>query len=106
MHIRLLSYSWNGPGQIDDTQHVILAKDQEHTCSLWVDNHFCGNFFLGFITSVLSFSCTHLVFFSYRHRRTEQEEDEELLSESRKTSNVCIRFEESPSCEYSVGALE
>ncbi|NWH48563.1 SMCA1 protein, partial [Chroicocephalus maculipennis] len=33
----------------------------------------------------------------YRHRRTEQEEDEELLSESRKTSNVCIRFEESPS---------
>uniref|UniRef100_A0A6I8RMZ2 SWI/SNF-related, matrix-associated, actin-dependent regulator of chromatin, subfamily a, member 1 n=1 Tax=Xenopus tropicalis TaxID=8364 RepID=A0A6I8RMZ2_XENTR len=35
----------------------------------------------------------------YRHRRTEQEEDEELLSESRKTSNVCVRFEESPSCE-------
>ncbi|KAH0630943.1 hypothetical protein JD844_004332 [Phrynosoma platyrhinos] len=34
----------------------------------------------------------------YRHRRTEQEEDEELLSESRKTSNVCVRFEESPSC--------
>uniref|UniRef100_A0A8C5QL26 SNF2 related chromatin remodeling ATPase 1 n=1 Tax=Leptobrachium leishanense TaxID=445787 RepID=A0A8C5QL26_9ANUR len=33
----------------------------------------------------------------YRHRRTEQEEDEELLSESRKTSNVCVRFEESPS---------
>ncbi|XP_048192307.1 probable global transcription activator SNF2L1 isoform X5 [Perognathus longimembris pacificus] len=32
-----------------------------------------------------------------RHRRTEQEEDEELLSESRKTSNVCIRFEVSPS---------
>lgn len=37
---------------------------------------------------------------SYRHRRTEQEEDEELLSESRKTSNVCVRFEVSPSCEY------
>uniref|UniRef100_A0A8D2KZP1 SWI/SNF related, matrix associated, actin dependent regulator of chromatin, subfamily a, member 1 n=1 Tax=Varanus komodoensis TaxID=61221 RepID=A0A8D2KZP1_VARKO len=33
----------------------------------------------------------------YRHRRTEQEEDEELLSEIRKTSNVCTRFEESPS---------
>ncbi|XP_069468752.1 probable global transcription activator SNF2L1 isoform X2 [Ambystoma mexicanum] len=32
-----------------------------------------------------------------RHRRTEQEEDEELLSESRKTANVCVRFEESPS---------
>ncbi|XP_045393940.1 probable global transcription activator SNF2L1 isoform X3 [Lemur catta] len=33
----------------------------------------------------------------YRHRRTEREEDEELLSESRKTSSVCIRFEVSPS---------
>ncbi|XP_023574594.1 probable global transcription activator SNF2L1 isoform X2 [Octodon degus] len=33
----------------------------------------------------------------YRHRRTEQEEDEELLSESRKTSSVCVRFEVSPS---------
>uniref|UniRef100_F7FAD4 SWI/SNF related, matrix associated, actin dependent regulator of chromatin, subfamily a, member 1 n=1 Tax=Monodelphis domestica TaxID=13616 RepID=F7FAD4_MONDO len=33
----------------------------------------------------------------YRHRRTEQEEDEELLSESRKSSSVCVRFEVSPS---------
>uniref|UniRef100_A0A673VY58 SNF2 related chromatin remodeling ATPase 5 n=1 Tax=Salmo trutta TaxID=8032 RepID=A0A673VY58_SALTR len=32
-----------------------------------------------------------------RHRRTEQEEDEELLSESSKTTNVCTRFDESPS---------
>ncbi|KAG9340168.1 hypothetical protein JZ751_021893 [Albula glossodonta] len=31
-----------------------------------------------------------------RHRRTEQEEDEELLSESRKAANVLVRFEESP----------
>lgn len=102
MHISLSSYSWNEPGGIDDLQYVILAKDQgaDHTCSLWVKDHFCDNFFLGFIVSVLNFLCTHLVFFSYRHRRTEQEEDEELLSESRKTSNVCIRFEESPSCEY------
>lgn len=42
---------------------------------------------------------------SYRHRRTEQEEDEELLSESRKTSNVCVRFEVSPSCEYFIMLL-
>uniref|UniRef100_A0A8C6J1Z6 Uncharacterized protein n=1 Tax=Melopsittacus undulatus TaxID=13146 RepID=A0A8C6J1Z6_MELUD len=33
----------------------------------------------------------------YRHRRTEQEEDEELLTESSKATNVCTRFEESPS---------
>lgn len=33
----------------------------------------------------------------HRHRRTEQEEDEELLSESRKSTNVLIRFEASPS---------
>uniref|UniRef100_A0A8C6KJ14 SNF2 related chromatin remodeling ATPase 5 n=1 Tax=Nothobranchius furzeri TaxID=105023 RepID=A0A8C6KJ14_NOTFU len=32
-----------------------------------------------------------------RHRRTEQEEDEELLNESTKTTNVCTRFDESPS---------
>ncbi|XP_061419890.1 SWI/SNF-related matrix-associated actin-dependent regulator of chromatin subfamily A member 5-like [Lethenteron reissneri] len=32
-----------------------------------------------------------------RHRRTEQEEDEELLSESRKSANALLRFEESPS---------
>nr|XP_019956772.1 PREDICTED: SWI/SNF-related matrix-associated actin-dependent regulator of chromatin subfamily A member 5 isoform X1 [Paralichthys olivaceus] len=34
---------------------------------------------------------------SNRHRRTEQEEDEELLNESTKTTNVCARFDESPS---------
>uniref|UniRef100_A0A8C4R299 SNF2 related chromatin remodeling ATPase 5 n=1 Tax=Eptatretus burgeri TaxID=7764 RepID=A0A8C4R299_EPTBU len=33
----------------------------------------------------------------YRHRRTEQEEDEELLSESRKSANILLRFEDSPS---------
>ncbi|XP_025084956.1 SWI/SNF-related matrix-associated actin-dependent regulator of chromatin subfamily A member 5-like isoform X2 [Pomacea canaliculata] len=33
----------------------------------------------------------------HRHRRTEQEEDEELLSESRKSRNVLTRFEASPS---------
>lgn len=38
-------------------------------------------------------------FDSNRHRRTEQEEDEELLNESTKTTNVCARFDESPSCE-------
>ncbi|XP_023561516.1 SWI/SNF-related matrix-associated actin-dependent regulator of chromatin subfamily A member 5 [Octodon degus] len=33
----------------------------------------------------------------YRHRRTEQEEDEELLTESSKATNICTRFEDSPS---------
>ncbi|XP_074651868.1 SWI/SNF-related matrix-associated actin-dependent regulator of chromatin subfamily A member 5-like [Tubulanus polymorphus] len=33
----------------------------------------------------------------HRHRRTEQEEDEELLSESKKAAQIQIRFEESPS---------
>lgn len=33
----------------------------------------------------------------YRHCRTEQEEDEELLTESSKATNVCTRFEDSPS---------
>ncbi|XP_073698074.1 SWI/SNF-related matrix-associated actin-dependent regulator of chromatin subfamily A member 5 [Garra rufa] len=32
-----------------------------------------------------------------RHRRTEQEEDEELLSESSKATSVCTRFDDSPS---------
>lgn len=39
------------------------------------------------------------VMLSNRHRRTEQEEDEELLSESTKTTNVCTRFDDSPSCK-------
>ncbi|XP_056312442.1 SWI/SNF-related matrix-associated actin-dependent regulator of chromatin subfamily A member 5 [Danio aesculapii] len=32
-----------------------------------------------------------------RHRRTEQEEDEELLSENSKATSVCTRFDDSPS---------
>lgn len=32
---------------------------------------------------------------SHRHRKTEQEEDEELLAEANKSSNV-FRFEENP----------
>lgn len=40
------------------------------------------------------------VFDSNRHRRTEQEEDEELLNESTKTTNVCTRFDDSPSCKW------
>uniref|UniRef100_A0A8C4N542 SNF2 related chromatin remodeling ATPase 1 n=1 Tax=Eptatretus burgeri TaxID=7764 RepID=A0A8C4N542_EPTBU len=33
----------------------------------------------------------------FRHRHTEQEEDEELLSESKRAAAICTRFEESPS---------
>lgn len=40
-----------------------------------------------------------VLFDSNRHRRTEQEEDEELLNESTKTTNVCTRFDDSPSCK-------
>lgn len=40
---------------------------------------------------------------SHRHRRTEQEEDEELLSECKKSNAAAsFRFEESPSCKQSV----
>lgn len=45
------------------------------------------------------FNISFYVFDSNRHRRTEQEEDEELLNESTKTTNVCTRFDDSPSCE-------
>ena len=34
---------------------------------------------------------------SHRHRMTEQEEDEELLSESRKATSVITQFEKNPS---------
>lgn len=43
--------------------------------------------------------CFFSVLDSNRHRRTEQEEDEELLNESTKTTNVCTRFDDSPSCK-------
>lgn len=40
---------------------------------------------------------------SHRHRRTEQEEDEELLSECKKSNaSASFRFEESPSCKHSL----
>jgi len=41
-----------------------------------------------------------VVSFSHRHRRTEQEEDEELLSEIKKSTQVITRFDNSPSCNY------
>ena len=38
--------------------------------------------------------------FSHRHRRTETEEDEELISQAKKTAAVITRFEESPTCKF------
>lgn len=46
------------------------------------------------------------VMLSNRHRRTEQEEDEELLNESTKTTNVCTRFDDSPSCKSTYFIVE
>lgn len=44
---------------------------------------------------------------SHRHRRTEQEEDEELLSECKKSNAAAsFRFEESPSCKQSVTFID
>ena len=50
------------------------------------------NFFLKDILDKLH--CSH------RHRRTEEEEDEELLTEARKAAQTVTRFEESPSCRF------
>ena len=41
-----------------------------------------------------------LICYSHRHRRTEQEEDEELLTESRKSQNIITRFDVSPACKF------
>lgn len=38
----------------------------------------------------------HKMCFSHRHRRTEQEEDKELLSVSKKSQGAITRFEVSP----------
>ena len=38
--------------------------------------------------------------FSHRHRRTEKEEDEELLQSSRKKETHQLIFDKSPSCKY------
>lgn len=48
---------------------------------------------------IVIYNAVFYFFKSNRHRRTEQEEDEELLNESTKTTNVCTRFDESPSCK-------
>ena len=41
----------------------------------------------------------YIEYFSHRHRRTETEEDEELISQAKKSAAVVTRFEESPSCK-------
>ena len=54
------------------------------------------------IGNILSNKESHGIICSHRHRRTEQEEDEELLIESRKSSQIVTRFDESPWCKYTV----
>ena len=50
-------------------------------------------------SQIASVTVNDLLCFSHRHRRTENEEDEELLTQARKGSNITTRFEESPSCK-------
>lgn len=60
----------------------------------------CTYYILGMLVLLWSWHFPSFVLFnSNRHRRTEQEEDEELLNESTKTTNVCTRFDDSPSCK-------
>ena len=47
-------------------------------------------------TSVLFQFIYQTFFCSHRHRRTEQDEDEELLSDARKSQGVITRFEKTP----------
>lgn len=74
----------------DEKQNLLSAGE-------WVHVHTVKTVFI-FFSHALSDS-VFTVIDSNRHRRTEQEEDEELLNESTKTTNVCTRFDDSPSCK-------
>ena len=52
--------------------------------------------------NVCSLITTCPLVFSHRHRRTEKEEDEELLKSSRKKESYQLIFDKSPSCMYTV----
>ena len=39
------------------------------------------------------------LFYSHRHRRTEKEEDEELLEDSKHAQTHIIQFQNSPTCK-------
>lgn len=68
--------------------------------------NFFSNIHVYVLHVLISLNCYHehyIGYSSHRHRRTEQEEDEELLSECKKSNAAAsFRFEESPSCKQSV----
>ena len=47
----------------------------------------------------IAINIVFLLFYSHRHRRTEKEEDEEMLEEGRHAQTHIIQFTESPTCE-------
>lgn len=38
--------------------------------------------------------------FSHRHRRTEQEEDEELISQNKHAQTSVVHFDQNPHCKW------
>ena len=81
-----------------------LKKDEKSKlieAGEWVDKSFLSS------SNIHISQCRMAIYISFllcshRHRRTEEEEDEELLSEIRKSRNIVTRFDKSPACESSM----
>lgn len=76
----------------DEKQNLLSAGE-------WVQIQSTDKFHLSVFTLAVMLTFFYSLTDSNRHRRTEQEEDEELLNESTKTTNICTRFDDSPSCK-------
>lgn len=42
----------------------------------------------------------YFLVFSHRHRRTEQEEDEELISQNKHAQTSVVHFDQNPHCKW------